>query len=123
MEAPPLGPVGEDITWPDQVAPRGRKASSTRKIKPQTSNLKCVTRCGWTEDLHPFFLHGAKGTVDITCARKIRDLWQNVPNVTKRLHNLPQQKDNPGPCHTTSAMYPVQCIRSENTLSWEHAFV
>ena len=36
---PPLGPGGEDITWPDQVAPRGRKASSTRKIKPQTSNL------------------------------------------------------------------------------------
>ena len=32
--------MGEDITWPDQVAPRGRKASSTRKIKPQTSNLK-----------------------------------------------------------------------------------
>ena len=40
MEGPPLGPGGEDITWPDQVAPRGRKASSTRKIKPQTSNLK-----------------------------------------------------------------------------------
>ena len=38
MEGPPLGPSGEDITWPDQVAPRGRKASSTRKIKPQTSN-------------------------------------------------------------------------------------
>ena len=37
MEGPPLGPGGEDITWPDQVAPRGRKASSTRKIKPQTS--------------------------------------------------------------------------------------
>ena len=36
--APHLGPGGEDITWPDQVAPRGRKASSTRKIKPQTSN-------------------------------------------------------------------------------------
>ena len=41
MEGPPLGPGGEDITWPDQVAPRGRKATSTRKIKPQTSNL-CV---------------------------------------------------------------------------------
>ena len=41
MEGPPLGPGGEDITWPDQVAPRGRKASSTRKIKPQTSNLLC----------------------------------------------------------------------------------
>ena len=39
MEGPPLRPGGEDITWPDQVAPRGRKASSTRKIKPQTSNL------------------------------------------------------------------------------------
>ena len=39
MEGPPLGPGGGDITWPDQVAPRGRKASSTRKIKPQTSNL------------------------------------------------------------------------------------
>ena len=38
MEGPTLGPGGEDITWPDQVAPRGRKASSTRKIKPQTSN-------------------------------------------------------------------------------------
>ena len=38
MEGPPLGPGGEDITWPDQVAPRGRKASSTRKIKPQTSS-------------------------------------------------------------------------------------
>ena len=36
MEGPPLGPGGEDITWPDQVAPQGRKASSTRKIKPQT---------------------------------------------------------------------------------------
>ena len=40
MEVPPLGPGGEDITWPNQVAPRGRKASSTRKIKPQTSSLK-----------------------------------------------------------------------------------
>ena len=40
MEGSPLGPGGEDITWPDQVALRGRKASSTRKIKPQTSNLE-----------------------------------------------------------------------------------
>ena len=52
MEGPPLGPGGEDITWPDQVAPRARKASSTRKIKPQTSNLKhCVcaspAACCW----------------------------------------------------------------------------
>ena len=39
MEGPPLGAGGEDITWPNQVAPRGRKATSTRKIKPETSNL------------------------------------------------------------------------------------
>ena len=47
MEGPPLGPGGEDITWPDQLAPWGRKASSTRKIKPQTSNLKLVE--DWNE--------------------------------------------------------------------------
>ena len=40
MKGPPLGPGGEDITWPDQVAPRGRKASSTRNPKPQTSSLR-----------------------------------------------------------------------------------
>ena len=39
MKGPPLGPGGEDITWPDQVAPRGRRTPSTRKVKPQTSNL------------------------------------------------------------------------------------
>ena len=39
MKGLPLGLDGEDITWPDQVAPQGRKVSSTRKIKPQTSNL------------------------------------------------------------------------------------
>ena len=35
MKGPPLGPSGEDITWPDQVAPRGLKPSSTRTLKPQ----------------------------------------------------------------------------------------
>ena len=39
MKGPPLGPGREDIIWPDQVPPRGRRAPSTRKIKPQTSNL------------------------------------------------------------------------------------
>ena len=39
LGGPPLGPGGEDITSPDQVAPWGQKVSSTRKIKPQTSNL------------------------------------------------------------------------------------
>ena len=46
MKGPPLGPGGEDITWPDQVAPRGRKASSTRNHKPQTSKL-CRTPPDW----------------------------------------------------------------------------
>ena len=39
MKGPPLGPGGEDISWPNQVAPRGPRTSSTRKVKPQTSNL------------------------------------------------------------------------------------
>ena len=43
MKGPPPGPGGGDITWPDQVAPWGRKASSTRKIKRQTSNLFFAT--------------------------------------------------------------------------------
>ena len=38
MKGPRLGPAGEDITWPDQVAPRGRRTPSTREVKPQTSN-------------------------------------------------------------------------------------
>ena len=46
MKGPPLGPCGEDITWPDQVAPRVRKASSTCKIKPQTSNLQASSAAG-----------------------------------------------------------------------------
>ena len=29
MKGPPLGPGGEDITLRNQMAPRGRKASST----------------------------------------------------------------------------------------------
>ena len=43
MKGPSLGPGEEDITWPDQVAPRSRMASSTRKIKPQSSNLNLPT--------------------------------------------------------------------------------
>ena len=39
MKGLSLGQGREDITWPDQVAPRSRKASSTRNLKPQTSNL------------------------------------------------------------------------------------
>ena len=49
MEGPPLGPGGEDITWPDQVAPRGRKASSTRKVKPQTSNRMHALGTGYAK--------------------------------------------------------------------------
>ena len=40
MKSPPLGPGGEAITWPFQVAPQGRRAHSTRNVKPQTSNLR-----------------------------------------------------------------------------------
>ena len=40
MKGPLLGPGGQDNTWPDQVAPRGWKASNTRNLKPRTSNPK-----------------------------------------------------------------------------------
>ena len=39
MKGPTLGSGGEDITWPDQVATGGRRTSSIRNVKPQTSNL------------------------------------------------------------------------------------
>ena len=35
MKGPPLGPVGEDITWRDQVTPRVE-----RRLVPAKSNLK-----------------------------------------------------------------------------------
>ena len=38
MEGPLPGPGGEDITWPDQVAPRGE-----RRLVPAKSNLKPQT--------------------------------------------------------------------------------
>ena len=65
MEGPPLGPGGEDITWPDQVAPRGRKASSTRKIKPQTSNLTntAITQFTIQIRLRAFVQHTGRLTV------------------------------------------------------------
>ena len=43
MKGSPLGPGGEDITWPDQVAAWGPRAPSTRKVKPQTSKLEPQT--------------------------------------------------------------------------------
>ena len=49
MKGPPLGPGGEDITWPDQVAPCGRRTPSARKVKPQTSNLLAIYSCCSTQ--------------------------------------------------------------------------
>ena len=37
MKGFPPDPGGEDITWPDQVAPRGGTEPRTHKIKPQIS--------------------------------------------------------------------------------------
>ena len=41
MRGAPLGPVGEDITWPDQVAPEVKE-----RLVPETSNLQPQTRQG-----------------------------------------------------------------------------
>ena len=62
MKVPPLGPGRGDITWPNQVAPRGRKASNTQNLKPQTSNLilrkgpvdETVGECGYKLDAGEF---------------------------------------------------------------------
>ena len=95
MKGPQLGPGGEDITWPDQVAPRGRKASSTRKIKPQTSNpivdLVLWRACQHAQGQHvwiPPIEWGQALTHD------------NGTNVTRRgttrLRRAPAEKDHPG---------------------------
>ena len=92
MEGPPLGPGGEDITWPDQVAPRGRKASSTRKIKPQTSNRHrglrfvfgaggCVGRCCWDGSGVLLF------EVSVGCSHVCAS-WQNVAPCSCRLREV-----------------------------------
>ena len=67
MEGPPLGLGGEDITWPDQVPPWGRKASSIRKIKPQTSNLRLELVVGQGVELvgmKQTDLKGCRGTIE-----------------------------------------------------------
>ena len=76
MEGPPLGPGGEDITWPDQVAPRGRKASSTRKIKPQTSNLLC-SYCSMSHSWE----HGLQQCVDADIDFVVREFVKEHQNV------------------------------------------
>ena len=45
MKGLPLGPGAEDITWPHQVAPWGRRAPGNGNIKPQTSNLPAPGVC------------------------------------------------------------------------------
>ena len=40
MNGPPLGPGGEDITCPDQVA-----SGAERRLVPAKSNLKPQTTC------------------------------------------------------------------------------
>ena len=54
MEGPSLGPGGEDIAWPDQVAPRGQKASSTRLGRQQ------LAPPGLAQRSHPLALPPAK---------------------------------------------------------------
>ena len=40
MRGPSLGPGGEDIIWPEQVAPRNERClvPETSNLTPQTSN-------------------------------------------------------------------------------------
>ena len=81
MECPPLGPGGEDITWPDQVAPRGRKASSTRKIKPQTSNRNLTKGKGNSERAHKPASNGVFPHVASPLERRVvsHPIWGMLP--------------------------------------------
>ena len=105
MKGPPLGPGGEDITWPDQVAPRGRKASSTRKIKPQTSNLRTSAWLYRTGDIKLLqqkeIVHGSKKQINVVCFYKtqVRNVWyeENTSHGFKRhnpLHGFTKRKEN-----------------------------
>ena len=58
MRGPPLDPGGEDITWPDPLAPRGQKALGTPKVKPQSSNLNIITWCPFCDIGHVIFRCG-----------------------------------------------------------------
>ena len=62
MKGPPLGPGGEDITSPDQVAPRDRRAPGIRKMKPQTSHLEFQETVQGSGTLH---LHSALNARDL----------------------------------------------------------
>ena len=82
MEGPSLGPGGEDITWRNQVAPRGRKASSTRKIKPQTSNPSQSSKSSknriWIELMNSFEIQSiTKRAADRQSRLKYKDSIAN----------------------------------------------
>ena len=67
----------EDITWPNQVAPRGQKASPTRKIKPQTSNLYDMYL--GDEYLETFTASvDVKGAFPNTPHRFIEEVWRQL---------------------------------------------
>ena len=82
MKGPRLGPSGEDITWPDQVAPRGRKASSTRKLKPQTSNL--YTQVKYVGHI----LHEGQRSTAPGKVAAVRELSQDIFRTPKQIKNF-----------------------------------
>ena len=91
LEGPPLGPGGEDITWPDQVAPRDRKASSTRKIKPQTSNLKPMR-------LQPACHRLLRVVPSLAPQHALtRNVWRAILSHTRELLTNPGARYPPGP--------------------------
>ena len=81
MEGPPLGRRGEDITWPNQVAPRGRKASSTRKIKPQTSNLLLL--------IGPQTFMSFSLVMPVIAQQEGRTKWQQSDQASERRNTSP----------------------------------
>ena len=54
LEGPPLRPGGEDITWPDRVAPGAdrRLVPAKSNLKPQTSNLIFISLLNHLEHIN-----------------------------------------------------------------------
>ena len=105
MEGPPLGPGGEDITWPDQVAPRGRKASSTRNIKSGTWNL-----------MHPSVLELHALRIVRTPHADERQLYLKVRIMCGRKEVIPDVLVDTGAqvCLVQHGMFPDTCLKSSD---------
>ena len=108
MKGPPLGPGGEDITWPDQVAPRAERCLVPAKsnLKPQTSTNVCKARLDASEKKYTY-LQTQMRQVESSYsppARVIPELQSAISNSIKgqgELDGRVQKRESGVPSHHT----------------------